>query len=290
MTTALWSDIINVGGVIMRNHTADDFIAADITVEKVLDVSHMASSTWSRNKKVPRHCEGIMYFVSGNIEYEFGDCIFRSYPGCVLKLPTGVPYKGRRLNSDPVEIYLVDFTCEPGSFDLFPIPHSFFPTDPDGVIKEFRQILELYKSRTVCSYLECKAAVSKLLCNLAKDIAINKYHYGAGSRIMRMCEFIRENCHNSSFRVSDVSKHFHISEAHLRRIFSSEIHTSPVAYLMASRVELAKALLISRTELGVGGVAYECGFTSVYYFSTVFKRLCGHTPTEYRAKFDHTSG
>lgn len=231
-----------------------------------------------------------MYFVSGSIEYEFGDCVFRSYPGCVLKLPSGVPYKGTRLNNEPVEVYLVDFTCEAGGFDRFPIPHCYTPTDPEGVIKEFCEILEMYRSRTVCSYLGCKAAVSRLLCNLAKDVAVNKCHYDAGSRIMRMCEYMRANCADSTFHVTDVAEHFHISDAHLRRIFSTEIHTSPVTYLMELRIELAKTRLISRTDLSISEVAYDCGFASVYYFSTSFKRLTGSTPTEYRSKYGYASG
>ncbi len=268
----------------MNDYTADDFISADITLDKIIGVSHTASNVWSRNEKIPRNCEGIMYFVSGSIEYEFGDCVFRSYPGCVLKLPTGTPYRGKRLNGDPIEIYLVDFACIGSNFDMFPIPYSFSPSDPESTLKEFKEILHIYEKRSICSYLECKAAVTKLLCSLARDVAVNKCRYGEESRIMQMCEYIRRECVSVDFRVSDVSDHFHISDAHLRRLFASEIHMSPVSYLTTARVELAKSKLISNGEMSIGEIAYACGFSSVYYFSSTFKRVVGCTPSKYREK------
>lgn len=269
----------------MKNYTADDFICADITVERIVDVSYSASPNWARDTKTPRHCEGIMYFLSGNIEYEFGDCVFRAYPGCVLKLPTGTPYKGKKLDSSSVDIYLIDFTCQEGSFDDFPIPYSFTPTDPDGVLREFKEILDMYRKHSVCSYLECKNAVSRLLCNLAKDVAVNKCHYGEENRIMRMCEYIRENCVDNAFRVADMADRFHISEAHMRRIFASEIRISPAAFLMNARLDLAKNRLARDVEASIGEIAFSCGFSSVYYFSSAFKQRVGCTPSEYRARF-----
>lgn len=266
----------------MKAYTASDFIDADITVKRIRRVEHSVSNSWARANKLPRDCEGLLYFVSGEIEYYFDDYSFTASPGQVLKLPGGIPYNGKKLDSAPLELYLIDFEAETGEFSDFPIPNSFYPTDHESVIKAFCDILALWRQNTICSRLECKNAVSAFLCSLAKDHAVNGCHYDDRSRILSMCEYIKKNSNESTFRVSDAAEHFHISEAHLRRIFSEELHTSPAAYLADIRIERAKSMLVSRPGMTVSQVADECGYSSVYYFSSAFHEAVGVPPTSYR--------
>jgi AraC-like DNA-binding protein len=44
------------------------------------------------------------------------------------------------------------------------------------------------------------------------------------------------------------------------------------------------AILLSTTSESIGSIARRCGFTSVAYFSTCFRREHGLTPREYRAR------
>ena len=48
-------------------------------------------------------------------------------------------------------------------------------------------------------------------------------------------------------------------------------------------MEKAKELLITG-HYTVSEIAYECGFENVYYFSNVFKKIVGVSPTAYRKK------
>jgi YesN/AraC family two-component response regulator len=47
------------------------------------------------------------------------------------------------------------------------------------------------------------------------------------------------------------------------------------------RIELAKHMLESNC-LTVGEVAELCGFSDVYYFSKVFKGICGIPPSKWK--------
>lgn len=268
----------------MKDYTADDFISADITVSKLIGVTHSRASTWARPKRIPRTCDGILYFVSGSIEYYFGDETFTAKEGMVLKLPKGIPYNGKQLTDDHVEVIYCDFISGENELLDYPIPFVYYPSDGDSVRREFERIFEIWNRRTVCSALEAKNATADLLCSMAKDVAVNICGYGDRSRIIGICEYIRKNCCEADFGVSDAAKHFHISEAHLRRIFSSELHTSPIAYLASARIELAKERLVARTDKAISEIAEECGFANVYYFSGAFKRATGETPSNYRKR------
>jgi len=268
----------------MKAYSADDFIGADITVTKLAMVTHSSSPTWARPEPFPRVYDGILYFVSGCIEYYFGNETFTAREGMVLKLPKGIPYCGKKLTDDNVEVYYCDFLCPGDELLNFPIPFVYYPSDGEAVRRAFENILEVWSRHTVCSVLEAKNAVSYLLCQMARDVAVNLCGYDGRSRIISMCDYIHRECVRTDFSVAEVAAHFHMSEAHLRRIFASELHTSPIAYITSARIELAKAMLSVRADKTVSEIASMCGFSGVYYFSGAFKKITGESPTEYRRR------
>lgn len=56
---------------------------------------------------------------------------------------------------------------------------------------------------------------------------------------------------------------------------------TPMEYLFRLRIEHAKTLL-RETDIGVTGIAFECGFSSSQYFASTFRRVTGMTPSTYR--------
>ncbi len=72
-----------------------------------------------------------------------------------------------------------------------------------------------------------------------------------------------------------------ISEPQLRRLFKSQLGTSPKQYLMQARMEFAQRLL--RFEgMRVGQAAKLLGFASVYQFSAQYRKVIGHPPSAER--------
>ena len=47
------------------------------------------------------------------------------------------------------------------------------------------------------------------------------------------------------------------------------------------KIEYAKRLLKTKY-LSVSQISEMCGFKEIYYFSKVFKKECGYTPSEYK--------
>ena len=69
---------------------------------------------------------------------------------------------------------------------------------------------------------------------------------------------------------------------YLMRLFRRVSGMTLLEYIAQQRVALAQRLLAT-TSLKVIDVAMESGFGSVCRFHTVFARLCGTTPRQYRA-------
>ena len=71
------------------------------------------------------------------------------------------------------------------------------------------------------------------------------------------------------------------SEAYFCKLFKQCFHVNFSAYLNAYRVARARELL-SNTRLNIREVSVACGYSDSNYFSRVFKRITGMTPSEYR--------
>ena len=68
---------------------------------------------------------------------------------------------------------------------------------------------------------------------------------------------------------------------HFRRTFAKLYRTSPMKYITALRLSKARELLQS-TDLPVGDICAQCGYTSLYYFDRVFKTTFGMQPLQFR--------
>lgn len=64
--------------------------------------------------------------------------------------------------------------------------------------------------------------------------------------------------------------------------FRQLTNMTPMNYLTHVRLETAANLLVSQHARGINEICYDCGFTSSQYFSTVFRKQYGCSPTAYR--------
>ncbi len=72
------------------------------------------------------------------------------------------------------------------------------------------------------------------------------------------------------------------SKFHFARAFAAAYGETPRVYLSRRRIERAKELLRA-ANLSVTEICFLVGFESLGSFSTLFRRLVGQSPSEYRA-------
>ncbi|MBN1265359.1 MAG: response regulator [Anaerolineales bacterium] len=93
--------------------------------------------------------------------------------------------------------------------------------------------------------------------------------------------FLSDNYQNPDISLQDVTGHVNISTSHFSRIFRREVGMTFVEYLTSLRIEQAKVLLCTTSKRAYE-VAEEVGYKDPHYFSTVFKRYAGCSPSEYQ--------
>jgi AraC-like DNA-binding protein len=113
-----------------------------------------------------------------------------------------------------------------------------------------------------------------------------KEHEGAGeeagSLVSRVKHIVRMG-YASPLRVSAIAAQVGVSPEHLSRHFHKTTGETLAEYIAVCRLRSARVML-QNTALPIKQIAAECGFTSVHYFSSRFKKYYAHTPGEMRRR------
>lgn len=99
------------------------------------------------------------------------------------------------------------------------------------------------------------------------------------SRFDELRQFI-EASYSMPLSVSLLAEVAGYSPRHFARAFRNTSGKTPLSYIMDLRIEHAKRLIL-RGELSMIEVALACGFGQSQWFSSVFRRQTGLTPTEF---------
>ena len=114
----------------------------------------------------------------------------------------------------------------------------------------------------------------------------NSPKVGSDDKVLaKICDYLEQNIHRS-LCFSDIVKHFNLSASVVKRIFREQMGCGVMECFNRIRVDAAKEL-IREGDQNFTEIAASLCFGSSQYFTTVFKRISGMTPTEYRASALH---
>ncbi len=92
---------------------------------------------------------------------------------------------------------------------------------------------------------------------------------------------VATNLGNDAFTVEDLCKEMAVSRVQLNRKLKALLNTNASDYILNARLQKAKYLL-QHEDLTIAEIAYQVGFASPAYFSTVFKSKFGTTPKAFK--------
>lgn len=139
---------------------------------------------------------------------------------------------------------------------------------------EFKSLL---KSLAECTNkTDFAIDLSILLRKLSKCTPDNSYD----ERISNIIKYINKHF-PEIHSIEQIAEQMHVSKHHLCRVFKSSMGITLIDYLNNIRVKNACNFLES-SDKDILEISQLCGFHSSAYFSNVFRRITGDSPTGYR--------
>lgn len=246
--------------------------APSLIITKVFCINRFTVGAEARTIEIQsRSCHGIQLRLRGSTEYIIGNKHNRSRKNDLIYLPKGLKYTIS--SNEPGECLLLNFDTI-GEYSLnarFLKPRLYgkFHELFERAIRESNDISPSSKTRSLSTVYSIVSLYQRTLeCEYSSSRAIERL-----KPALDLIEFER----NPS--VEKLAAACNLSPAYFRYKFVATYGISPVQYMITSRINRAKRQL----DLGesIKSVAEASGYNDFSYFSKVFKRETGMTPSEY---------
>ncbi len=250
---------------------------SDLTVLKILNIYEGEFVPGEiAMKKLGRHSDAFACIVSGKVEYIFDGYSFTATPENFFYLAKDSLYAMRIYENSR-------YICIDFDFDGVPEARRscLFSTGSATVKNEFERAFHLWAEKNPWYISD---AMSMLYSLYAQGIkSISKDYVKTSEKFSQIVSFVLRNYSDSDFSIGAIAEFARVSEVHLRRIFKAALNTSPIRYINLLRLEKAKNMLIT-SNYTVEEITFSTGFGDPYYFSRIFKKEYGVSPSKYRSQ------
>ena len=134
------------------------------------------------------------------------------------------------------------------------------------------------------SFHRFAAIVELFLLNLHENItktpnAHEKTSAAFDERFLFLTEYLKSHL-SEALSLDKISRDCNMSISGLHRLCKRQCGTSPLSLFISLKIARAKQL-ISETDMNFSEISDALGFSSIHYFSKLFKSKTGMTPSEY---------
>lgn len=243
-------------------------------------ISYEISNIFHIEKRIAGACgrkqspvSGLGYRISGNTLFESHGKKYFADTGSFCYLPAHVEFT--RVSTDE-EMIVIHFYCHGNNEDeiqIFnPENSSKFAGYFFDMLKEWDESAPGYKHR-------CHSIFYKMLGEMELYHTANPTSKKEDT-IKNSIAYMNANFDKAEITISEIAEKSYISEVYFRKLYKEIFSISPAKAILQMRIEKAKKLLTTGY-FSIKDVATKSGFDNVKYFSTVFKKEVGCSPSEY---------
>ncbi|MFK7804948.1 MAG: AraC family transcriptional regulator [Anaerolineae bacterium] len=205
-----------------------------------------------------------------------------------LFIPSGVPHVYGSSEQSPWSIHWIHLSglesisyatqFQQGKFKLRVDKES-----SKRAVQLFRQCYDILAEGFVLNRLIYAAKVSH---NLLGELFFNNSAFSAYQRSNRLhsiestLNYLRQNM-SDRLSLTEMAQHANLSVPHFSRLFREQTGYAPVDYFIHLKLQKASSLL-NLTDMSVREIASSVGYEDPYYFSRLFKKVIGISPTAAR--------
>ena len=114
------------------------------------------------------------------------------------------------------------------------------------------------------------------------EVKENMQQLTTDNRFAYILQYIKSHL-TDKLNIDSLSQMAYMSKASFFRAFKHELGISPIDYIIKERIQMAKQLL-QNPYCSIADACFKAGFNNQHYFSRVFHKIEGTTPTLYKSK------
>jgi AraC-like DNA-binding protein len=253
---------------------------------KLLNVaSAKYGGDWHSVPHTHNHVE-LFYIVGGNGQFLIEDQLYPVNANHLVIINPNVTHTEVSLNAQPLEYIVlgiegIELATGKNSNGQFCILDHFESLEISGCLRNILREMELKST----GYEDvCQAFMEILIIRLMRNTELSVPEVPPVIAGNRQCAAVRRyiDLHfKEALTLDQLAEEAHMNKYYLSHTFKREYGISPINYMLSRRLEESKYLL-AETDLSMSQISQLLGFSSLSYFSQVFRRTQSVTPMEYR--------
>jgi len=233
------------------------------------------------------HTDNLIIFCFDGVgQFSTSTCQGMIKKGDILFLPKGIEHQYKSSKKDPWSIYWVHI--EGHLFEQF---MDFIGTNRTNLIlsvsnqivfiNEFEQLLATRnKSYQLNSFILAANIIKKIFALFTVNCNVEPKQLKQDFNLSKVTGFMEENI-SQKINLQQIADSLKLSKFYFAKQFLQHTGVSPIRYFLELKIKHACKLL-DESNISVKDVALKIGYDDPYYFSRLFKKIMGLSPTQYR--------
>ncbi len=242
-----------------------------------------ANPRWVLNPKQNKDWYALSYVVSGSVQYRFGGETVCAKKGNVVFIKTDQLYSAKSDPEDPWHFFSVAFSLEYMDEDskklLHSLPNVFTSSDSSRMAENFAELHRIWSAKGPGYLMKGRSLILDILYILLSDESRRQKASTHYAKIARVVDMMRANCERS-YSLAELCAMTGLSPSYFRQLFKEMTGMSAIQFQNQQKIQRAKDLILSQN-CNVTEAAQAVGFSDIYYFSRMFRKLTGQNPSEY---------
>ena len=232
----------------------------------------------------------LIYCLEGEGRMSLDKQTIRVKSGDILLLPRGTAHKYQALSKDPWTIYWVHFDGHhaddfmqhllPGgnSISSFKISLGYH----SRLVSDFETLLETRRaSYNLNAYLFAANQLRQILSHIAVLGPLARQRAAGESLDLEKIHSLMQSHVHEQLDLETLAEASNLSKYHFVKKYKELTGTTPINHFIHLKIERACHLLDASSQ-SIGEIAFAVGYEDAYYFSRIFKKMMGVSPSQYR--------
>lgn len=205
-------------------------------------------------------------------------------PGSILISPPGTPYTYKVPSANDMTKYYLIFRFSPllemllgREIRRHGMKVKF--QDPSSIQSLLEEIRDLFEKQEYIFHEQLTIKLYELICKIRNAVRMTS---SEGVFLQKLNKAVNDLM-NQQITLDKLSESFGIGKFTLIREFQKHTGMTPVAYMIQIRHKYAQQLLLM-SDMTINEIAECCGYSSVSFFISDFKKHQGITPGQFRAQ------
>ena len=259
------------------------------TIRGTVNLLNVASARyggdWHSVPHTHNHME-LFFIVGGKGQFQIQDQLYPVNINNLVIINPNVSHTEVSLNAQPLEYIVlgiegIELATSENSNGQFCILDHVESVEISSCLRNILREMELKNT----GYEDvCQAYMEILVIRLMRNTALAVPTEPQTISVNRQCAAVRRyiDLHfKESLTLEQLAQEAHMNKYYLSHAFKREYGVSPINYMISRRIEESKYLL-AETDLSMSQISQLLGFSSLSYFSQVFRRTQSISPKEYR--------